>query len=400
MDLQMLQVIALDWDGDGDTDLVVGQEDGRAALWEHTGRVEDGMPVFELPKFLKQEADFLRVGVLPTPVGVDWDGDGDDDLIAGDTAGYINFVENLGMRDGMPVWAPPLRLQTDIQQIRIQAGTNGGIQGPAEAKWGYTAPAVGDWNFDGKLDLMINSIHGEILWYENIGDKRSPEWVAFVSGNKYRLEKLPNLAPGQPVRVIWKGPASKPAWNWWNPEVNQLVTQWRTSPYIGDMTGDGKNDLVILDHEGYLALFKGNRAWRGEPVSIWSSTVPPIRPDAKPFTCVDQGERVFTDENGAPLRLNDGWAGKSGRRKLIFADWDGDGKLDLMLNGKNVDFWKNVSTKDGEWKFKNMGPVAEDKLAGHSTAPGIVDWNKDGIPDLVIGAEDGCLYYLENPRTR
>jgi hypothetical protein len=41
-------------------------------------------------------------------------------------------------------------------------------------------------------------------------------------------------------------------------------------------------------------------------------------------------KRVFCDEQGNPLRLNAGIAGKSGRRKLV-VDWDGDGKLDLLV---------------------------------------------------------------------
>ena len=29
----------------------------------------------------------------------------------------------------------------------------------------------------------------------------------------------------------------------------------------------------------------------------------------------------------------------------------------------------------------------------------IVDWDRDNVPDLLIGAEDGFLYYLKNPRS-
>jgi len=362
MDLQMLQVIALDWDADGDTDLIVGQEDGRIALMEHTGVVKDRMPVFELPRFFKQEADNLRVGVLPSPVGVDWDADGDEDLIAGDTAGYLNFVENTGMRDGLPVWAPPVYLDANGARVRIQAGKNGGIQGPGEAKWGYTVPGVGDWDADGDHDIVTNSIWGEVLWYENVGN-----------------EKAAKLAAASPVEVEWKGAAPKPQWMWWNPKGKQLVTQWRTTPYLGDMNGDGLVDLVMLDHEGYLALFERAKKDGG------LVTLAP--------------KRAFQDENGRPLQLNPNRAGKSGRRKFTMADWDGDGRVDLMLDSKNVDFWRNVSEKPGEWKFKNMGAVAEQNLLGHTTDPTIVDWNQDGMPDLLIGAEDGCLYFCENPRT-
>ena len=37
-------------------------------------------------------------------------------------------------------------------------------------------------------------------------------------------------------------------------------------------------------------------------------------------------------------------------------------------------------------------------LAGHATKPTVGDWDRDGIPDLLIGAEDGFFYQLRNPR--
>jgi hypothetical protein len=47
-----------------------------------------------------------------------------------------------------------------------------------------------------------------------------------------------------------------------------------------------------------------------------------------------------------------------------------------------------------------MGNLDRAKLAGHDTSPTVVDWNNDGIPDLLLGAEDGHLYYLRNPRSK
>ncbi len=41
--------------------------------------------------------------------------------------------------------------------------------------------------------------------------------------------------------------------------------------------------------------------------------------------------------------------------------------------------------------------VSEQILAGHTTSPTTVDWDKDGILDLLIGAEDGYFYYYKNP---
>jgi hypothetical protein len=83
---------------------------------------------------------------------------------------------------------------------------------------------------------------------------------------------------------------------------------------------------------------------------------------------------------------------------LCVADWDGDGKPDLLVNSSNVNFLKNVSTKPGEFVFRDTGALDTRVLAGHDTSPTVVHWNSDGIPDLLVGAEDGHLYFLRNPR--
>lgn len=359
MELQMLQVVALDWDGDGRVDLVVGKEDGRVALALNTGRMVDGVPVFSEPRFFQQRADLVKCGALTTPYSVDWDGDGDEDLVCGNTAGFLEWIENVG--GDPPRWGPPRRLHADGREVRIMAGPNGSIQGPAEAKWGYTVPNVVDWNHDGRLDVVVNSIWGSVVWYQ-----RSPQSLADLQGGG------PN-----PVRVAWPGEPPRPEWNWWKPDPGVLVTQWRTSPVVIDLNKDGLNDLVMLDHEGYPAFFERFRD--GDELLL------------KP------GRRIFLDEAGEPLRLNPNRAGKSGRRKWTIVDWDGDGRLDLLVDGKNIDFWRNVGAQ-GEFRFRNEGAVAEKLLAGHDTCPTIVDWDRDGVPDLLIGAEDGFLYYLRNPR--
>lgn len=360
MELEMLQVTAFDWDRDGLMDLIVSQEDGRSTFVRNTGTLVDGMPDFEPPVFFRQQAEYLKVGVLPTPYSVDWDADGDSDLICGNTAGFLEFVENLG-GGAQPRWAAPVRLQAGGEVIRIMAGPNGSIQGPAEAKWGYTVCTVADWDHDGLLDIVVNSIWGEVLWYRNYGTKNAPA-----------LEKA------RTVEVAWDGPTPKPAWCWWTPKGNQLVTQWRTTPAVIDWNRDGLNDLAMLDAEGYLAFFERRKTEQGLELL--------------------PGRRIFQDETGAPLRLNGKEAGKSGRRKFTFADWDLDGKTDILIDGKNVDFLHNIGEGNYPAKFKNEGPVDSLKLAGHDTCPTVVDWDNNGVYDLLVSAEDGYFYYLKNPK--
>lgn len=372
MDLEMIVPVAFDWDRDGDVDLVVGQEDGRVALVENTGRTVQGIPLFLPPVFFRQQADEVKFGALVTPFSFDWDDDGDDDLICGNTAGYVGLIENL---DGgnPPRWAEPKYLQADGKVIRIQAGKNGSIQGPCEAKWGYTTLSVADWDMDGLPDLVVNSIWGKVVWYRNAGTRKNP-----------RLE------PARPVTVAWPGVPPKPKWFWWQPEDKHLVTQWRTTPYVIDWNGDGLNDLIMLDQEGFLSFFERKRIKEKMELlpgrRIFLSVAP---------STFDSRHRAKNTESGF-LRLNNGEAGSSGRRKFCFVDWDRDGLLDLLVNSRNVNFLRNTGTNK-QVVFRDMGEVDDIDLAGHSTSPTVVDWDKNGIPDLLVGAEDGYLYFMQNP---
>ena len=364
MDLEMITPTAIDWDGDGDLDLICGDEDGRVAFIENNGKFDaQHTPQFLAPRYFRQEADDLKFGALVTPVGFDWDGDGDWDLICGNTAGYIAFIENLsGPGVAQPKWAEPKRLEADGKAIRIMAGPNGSIQGPAEAKWGYTTLSVADWDGDGLPDIIANSILGKVVWYRNIGTRTSPK-----------------LATAQPVEVEWDGAQPRLDWGWLR-EGKALLTQWRATPVTVDWNKDGLVDLMMLDQEGYLAFFQ--RASRDGKRVLLSP------------------KRIFCDEKGKPLQFNAKSAGKSGRRKLCVTDWDGDGKLDILINSKNAELWRQVGEKDGRFLFSNMGNLHPKSVEGHDVSPTVVDFDNDGIPDFIGGAEDGHFYYLRNPRSR
>jgi hypothetical protein len=363
MDLEMITPVVFDWNKDGRLDLVVGDEDGRVAFIENTGKfTDDHTPLFLPPRYFKQQADEMKFGALATPVGFDWDGDGDIDLISGNTAGYIAFFENLsGPGVAKPKFAGPKLLQADGKTLRIMAGRNGSIQGPAEAKWGYTTQSVADWDGDGLPDLLVNSILGKVVWYRNIGSRKEPK-----------------LAAAQPIEVEWNGPQPALAWGWMKPQGKALLTQWRTTPVAVDWNKDGLMDLVMLDQEGFLAYF--------ERANV----------DGKVVLLAPR--RAFCDESGKPLQLSKGKAGGSGRRKLCVTDWDGDGKADFLLNSSSANFLHQVGFKDGNWLFKDEGPLVKQNIEGHDVSPTTVDFDGDGIPDFLGGAEDGKFYLLKNPR--
>lgn len=376
MPCQMIQPVAFDWNRDGKMDLVVGQEDGRVAWMENTGNIVEvkdrygkrvgEIPEFKPPRFFRQAADRVKFGCLTTPLCFDWDGDGREDILSGNAAGELAFIKNLG--GNPPKWAEPEVLQAGGKPFRVLAGYNGSIQGPAEAKWGYTNLGAGDWDGDGLPDLLVNSILGKVVWLRNVGTRQKPE-----------------LAAPKPVEVAWGTAPPKPAWNWWDPEPGELVTQWRTTPCMIDLDKDGINDLVSLDHEGYLAFFRQ------------------VEKDGRRILLPGQRSIHLKSRDGsiAPWHLTTGLAGSSGRRTFCLTDWDGDGKEDLLLNSTTANFYKNVSTKEGEWVFEDRGALEPGvkNLSGHGSPPATADWDGDGIPDLVLGSESGFFYRLKNPRS-
>ena len=379
MDLQMIVPVAFDWDKDGDFDLITGDEDGRVAFIENTGQfTKDRTPIFASPIYFQQEADTLKFGALATPVGFDWDGDGDTDIVSGNTAGYIGFFENLsGANVANPKWAAPKYLKAANQIIRPMAGANGSIQGPAEAKWGYTTLSIADWDNDKLPDLIVNSIWGKVVWYRNLGTRKNPK-----------------LAAAQPIEVEWNSAAPTLAYGWLRPTGKALLTQWRTTPVAVDWNKDGLTDLLMLDQAGYLAYFE-----RTKRAGKFVLLAPRRVLQGENFSVTNSRHNVV-DASPGLIRLNNGIAGASGRRKLCVVDWDGDGLLDIFVNSANANFLRQTGARNGQWYFRDLGLLVNENIEGHDVSPTTVDFDGNGIPDFLGGAEDGRFYFLKNPRVR
>lgn len=153
----------VDFHGDGPHDLIVGVGDWSDYGWDNAfnergewtrgplhGYIDwarntgtDAEPTFASPARVATSAGAVDVYGMPSPNFADFDADGDldlicgEDLVCGNTAGHIAWIENLDGRSP-PRWVAPRKLEAAGRTIRIQAGPNGSIQGPCEAKWGYT----------------------------------------------------------------------------------------------------------------------------------------------------------------------------------------------------------------------------------------------------------------------
>ena len=207
-----------DLDGDGDLDLVVGNEldpaktEGGAdlLLFENTGTAS--APAFRLvdADWLGLAYDFGAYG----PVFGDLDGDGDPDLLVGGFNGRFALLENAGTAT-----APDFRLAD---------GAFGGIDAGQ-----YGRAALGDLDGDGDLDLVTGASSGRVRLYRNVGTARQPAFETEGRGTPTAGDLAFAEAIGLPDDV---GQDSAPA--------------------LADLDGDGDLDLILGTAEGDLRVFQ------------------------------------------------------------------------------------------------------------------------------------------------
>jgi hypothetical protein len=131
-----------DLDGDGDFDLVVGESSGEINFFRNTGTSES--PRFEL---VTEQLGGLDVGRRSAPALVDVDGDGDLDLLAGSEDGGLAFFPNRGT------------------PLEPSFGEEDELDVPLPA---YGTPVLVDLDGDGDLDLVSGGLGGGVVFFRNI----------------------------------------------------------------------------------------------------------------------------------------------------------------------------------------------------------------------------------------
>ena len=205
------------WDDDGIPDLIVGEGSGGATpkvrVYLNTGTAQS--PLFAGSFYAQAAGADLTtpgsgcLGLFPRTVY--WDADGLKDLIVGQALGEIRLFTNIGSE------ASP----TFDAGVLLEVGP-GGSKGDISV--GYRAtPVVVDWNNDGKKDLVVGALDGKIHIYINEGTDAAPDFLA----ETFAQENGGDLA----------------------------VPGIRSSPYVGDVNGDGKKDLITGNTNGQLLQY-------------------------------------------------------------------------------------------------------------------------------------------------
>lgn len=141
--------MAVDWDGDGDLDLVVGNFAGSFYVFIGEGK---GRFLPE-PKQITTAGGPLKIqGVHSDPFPIDWDGDGDIDLLSGSSHGGVQWAENTAGVGKTPEFTAFRELIPPGQPANSSAPlSETDLTGPTSS----TRIWVDDVNGDGKLDVLV-----------------------------------------------------------------------------------------------------------------------------------------------------------------------------------------------------------------------------------------------------
>ncbi|MEM9381472.1 MAG: FG-GAP-like repeat-containing protein [Planctomycetota bacterium] len=139
-----VSAVVMDWDADGDLDLLLGAKEGRLYLQRNEGTAKESKFTGVNELLTAGGKEFSVPGGLTAAKIVDWDGDGLDDLVCGSFDGGATLYRNTGASNA-PSFAAPVVLHAAAKAS--PAGENG-----PTSDW-YVD--VLDYDADGQLDLVV-----------------------------------------------------------------------------------------------------------------------------------------------------------------------------------------------------------------------------------------------------
>ena len=247
----------------------------------------------------------------------------------------------------------------------------------------YGTPALTDIDLDGDPELLVGSgdvycwHHNGVEYWDGDGDPRTNGVYAVEGTGGYRSSLVVGELDGDPypeiVGAAWGdvGTPDNPVYEVfaWNGEDASVLPGWPVTtgrfcwatPALGDLTGDGFDDVVLPCADGMLY------AWRGDGSEI-------IDGDGNPAT------------TGVFASLNAAWAYAS----PALADMDADGDLEVLVPSRSQRlycFEADGSATPG-WPAVLSGSL--------QSSPAVGDVDLDDQLEVVAATVDTLIYLLSS----
>jgi hypothetical protein len=361
-----------DIDGDGDLDVLAFDVAGAYLVYYQNQSVEEGYGldslIFEKEdecwgKFFESSmSETVALSSDPNSCSTGFLGNYADERHAGSTTTTID-LDNDGARE---------LLIGDIINSYLFMLVNGGT---AEDAWmtdqdnsfpsydesifipDFNASYIEDVDFDGLVDLVAaananNSPNQECAWfYKNTGTNAFPNFE--LQHKDFQTRDMIDFGSG-------------------------------THPTFGDVNGDGLMDLVVGTY-GYNL----NAGLRDPRLFLFLNTGTANVPE---FTLESDdwlNFSIYASENAAEPT----WAYAPN-----FGDMDSDGDMDLVVGEYygTLFYGENTGGAGNPMQFNNIVVEWKNLDVGLNSVPQIVDLDRNGAPDLVIGERNGNTNFMRN----
>jgi len=350
----------------------------------------------------------------------DIDGDGKPDLVVIYPTDSVVIYRNIST-NGNVVFAPPISFATGGQPTNVQ---------------------IADMDGDGKPEIIVFNSYDSSIWvYHNVSvagniDKNSLSGItsfdinsstAFISiadidgDGKPDLILTPSTVTDQEAITIVQNTSSPGAISFGD-EAFLEPTENTTAVIVTDIDGDGKPDIITCDGLNTFSIFRN--VYNGGNITGAAFAA---RQDIKmPFTFTSFAVGDLNSDNKADVALLGTYSGEfiqgdiavftllntsvagsitfkmqgsnavAAGNTVALADMDGDGKPDIVVNGRNdVTVVRNRSTT-GSLIFSPNADIATGQGYGHAV---VADIDGDGKPDLISMSQSSNQFniFLNQP---